>query len=104
MHETLVEALAQIFGRELLSRLAPDRRTSSGAPFVKSAGGMPPIAPIEAAPAPAATVPSTVAEIVKEMQAAMVRGDQALLDRDLGRYQQEMKRVRALIEQLAKTK
>jgi uncharacterized membrane protein (UPF0182 family) len=104
MHETLVEALAQIFGRELLSRLAPDRRTSSGVPFVKSAGGMPPIAPIEAAPAPAAGVPSTVADIVKEMQAAMVRGDQALRDGDLGRYQQEMKRVRALIEQLAKTR
>ena len=100
MAETLVQALAQIFGREVLTGLPPDRRTSGGLT-------MPPpseLTPVEV-PAPgAAALPTTTVALIAEMQAAYERGDKAMREGDLGRYQQEMKRIKELLDKLAKNK
>jgi len=99
MGETLVQALAQIFGREVLAGVPPDRKTSGGLTMP------PPSAqtPVEA-PAPGAALPTTTVALISEMQAAYERGEKAMRDGDLGKYQQEMKRIKELLDKLGKIK
>jgi uncharacterized membrane protein (UPF0182 family) len=101
MHDTLVQALAQIFGREVLAGLPPDRKTSGGLTMPPAAA----VAQVEA-PSPGAgpTIPTTSAALIAEMLASYERGDKALREGDLGKYQQEMKRIKDLLDKLSKNK
>jgi uncharacterized membrane protein (UPF0182 family) len=98
MAETLTLALAQIFGREVLAGLPPDRRTSAGLAAAPRPG-MTPVTPVES-PLPPLTPAASMNELVVQALAAYDRAQQALKEGDLGRYQQEMRRVGELLQKM----
>ena len=101
MAETLVQALAEIFGRQVLTGLASDRRTSAGSelPVIPAT----PMAPVEA-PSAGAAPPPTMATLIAEMSSAYERGQAALKAGDFAKYGEEMKRLKELLDKLSKIK
>jgi uncharacterized membrane protein (UPF0182 family) len=99
MHDTLVQALAQIFGREVLAGLPPDRRTTGGLT-------MPPPSALPAVEAPSTgmSTPTTLSALIAEMQAAYQRGEAALKEGDWAKFGQEQKRIKELLDKLSKMK
>ncbi len=101
MAETLVDALAQIFGPAVAKALAPDRLAISATSVVQTAPG-PALPAVEA---PSATSPdAAVTALVAELRQHVDRADRALRDGDLAAYGEEWKKIKALLEKMEKAK
>jgi uncharacterized membrane protein (UPF0182 family) len=100
MAETLTRALVSIFGSSVASALAPDQLSSSATSVVAT--------PVDVeVPAVDATVPpedASTSALAAEAQAHLDNMDKAMRAGDWALYGEELKKLRAAIERMPKTK
>ena len=97
MDETLVKALAQIFGRSVATALAPDQLASTATSIVHTAD--------VGAPVPAmgetAEPPETVASLISTAQSHRANAEAALKAGDLALYAEEIRKAFAAVDKAA---
>jgi uncharacterized membrane protein (UPF0182 family) len=94
MDVTLTQALAQIFGRGIVTALAPDQLATPATPVVEAA----PAAPLPGIGLPSA--PPSLARLVAEAKTHLDSAERAQRAGDWATYGEEMKKLQSVIEQM----
>jgi hypothetical protein len=113
MAETLVQALAEIFGRQLLKSLAPDRLASSATSVVftepeelEPAAALPGMSPTTTTPAAPVTpiAPGSLAALAAQAEAHFQRAEAAMKAGNLTLWAEEMQKGRDIVGKMAGAK
>ena len=111
MQETLVQALAEIFGRQLLKALAPDRLASSATSVVftepeefEPPAGMPGMPPNTTKPVVPLAAEGDLAAMAAEAEAHFQRAEAALKQGNLVLYAEETQKAREIIRKMVTKK
>ena len=111
MQETLVQALAEIFGRQLLKSLAADRLASSATSVVftepeefEPPAGVPGMTPNPTKPVVPPAAEGDLAAMAAEAEAHFQRAEAALKQGNLALYAEETQKAREIIRKMVTKK
>jgi uncharacterized membrane protein (UPF0182 family) len=103
MAETLVQALARIFGPQVATALAPDRLASSATSVVQTVDVPADVEPAADGVTPVPAVDATLQSLAAEAQKHLEAASAAQREGDWARYGEELKRLEAVILRMQQT-